>query len=34
MEVDDGLWTSNATPVGRLFQNKVMLLPKIMLMFC
>ena len=31
MEVDDQLWIRNASPVTRLFQNKVMFLLKIML---
>ena len=31
MEVDDQLWIRNASPVVRLFQNKVMFLLKIML---
>ena len=31
MKVDDELWTSNASPVMHLFQNKVMFLLKIML---
>ena len=31
MEVDDQLWTSNASPVMHLFQNKVMFLLKIMI---
>ena len=31
IEADDRLWTSNASPVTRLFQNKVMFLLKIML---
>ena len=33
VEVDDRLWTSNASPVARLFQNKLMLLLKIMLIY-
>ena len=30
---DDRLWTGNASPVARLFQNKVMFLLKIMLIY-
>ena len=33
LEVDDRLWTSNASPVVRLFQNKLMFLLKIMLIY-
>ena len=31
VEGDDRLWTSNASPIALLFQNKVMFLLKIML---
>lgn len=31
IEVDNGLWTSNASPIVCLFQNKVMFLLKIIL---
>ena len=33
MGVDDRLWTSNASPVARLFRNKVMFLLMIMLIY-
>ena len=33
MGADDRLWTSNASPVVRLFRNKVMFLLMIMLIF-
>ena len=33
LEVDDRLWTSNTSPVARLFQNKLMFLLKIMLIY-
>ena len=33
MRVDDRLWTSNAFSVARLFQNKVMFLLMIMLIY-
>ena len=33
LEVDDRLWTSNTSPVARLFQNKLMFLLKITLIY-